>query len=202
MPADSKLFSSLVGELYPRMIELPEITYFEGSGREHTDATLKIARDYAKKEGVRSVVVASTTGYTAQKAAEVFKDFSVVVVTHVSSFREPNKQEFPSDLRGKLEAGGVRVLTTAHAFNGVSKLADKGSIGQIIRDTLRMFCEGMKVAVEITAMAADAGLVRTDEEVVSVAGTGRGADTALVIRPAISKRLFDMRIERILAKPI
>jgi hypothetical protein len=65
-----------------------------------------------------------------------------------------------------------------------------------------MICEGMKVAVEITAMAADAGLVRTDEEVVSIAGTGRGADTALVVRPAISRRLFNMRIERILAKPV
>ena len=202
MLTDSKIFSSIAGQLYFRVIELPEITYFESPGRENTDATLQIAKDYAKKEDVRSVVIASTTGYTAQKAAEVFKDFSLVVVTHVSSFREPNKQEFPSDLRGKLVSEGVRVLTTTHAFNGVSKLADKGSIGQIIRDTLRMFCEGMKVAVEITAMAADAGLVRTDEEVVSVAGTGRGADTALAIRPAISKRLFNMRIERILAKPI
>ena len=181
---------------------MSKITYFQSPGRENTDATLQIAKDYAKKEGVRSVVVASTTGYTAQKAAEVFKDFLLVVVTHVSSFREPNQQEFPSDLRDRLEATAVRVLTTAHAFNGVSKLADKGSIGQIIRDTLRMFCEGVKVAVEITAMAADAGLVRTDELVVSIAGTGRGADTALVIRPAISRRLFEMRIERILAKPV
>jgi len=200
--ADSKLFSMLARQLYFRAIELSKITYFESPGRENTDATLQIAKDYAKREGVRSIVVASTTGYTAQKAAEAFKDFSLIVVTHVSSFREPNQQEFPSDLRDKLEAEGVTVLTTAHAFNGVSKLADKGSIGQIIRDTLRMFCEGMKVAVEITAMAADAGLVRTEEEVVSVAGTGRRADTALVIKPAISKRLFNTRIERILAKPV
>jgi len=65
-----------------------------------------------------------------------------------------------------------------------------------------MFCEGMKVAVEITAMAADAGLVRTDEDVISIAGTGKGADTAIVIKPAISRRLFNMRIKKILAKPI
>jgi len=67
---------------------------------------------------------------------------------------------------------------------------------------LMMFCEGFKVAVEIAAMAADAGLVRTDEDIISIAGTGKGADTALVIRPAISKRLFDLRVKKILAKPI
>ena len=181
---------------------MPEITYLERPGRENTDLTLQVAKDYAKEKGIRTVVVASTTGYTAQKAAEVFEDFSLVVVTHVSSFREPDEQEFPSDLEERLEAKGIKVLTAAHAFNGVNKLADKGSVGQIVRDTLRIFCEGVKVAVEIAAMAADAGLVRTDEEIVSIAGTGRGADTALVIRPAISRRLFDMRIERILAKPI
>lgn len=184
------------------VVELAEITYFESSGRENTDETLRIVKNYAEKEGIRNVVLASTTGYTAEKAAEVFKDFSLVVVTHVSSFREPNKQEFSCDLREKLEDKGIRVLTTSHAFDGVNKLADAGSIGQIIRDTLRMFCEGVKVAVEIAAMAADAGLVRTDEDIVSIAGTGRGADTALVIKPAISKRLFDMRIRKILAKPI
>lgn len=184
------------------VVELSEITYFESPGRENTDETLQIAKNHAEKEGIKNVVVASTTGYTAEKAAEVFKDFSLVVVTHVGSFREPNKQELPSDLREKLEDKGVKVLTAAHAFDGVSRLADAGSIGQIIRDTLRMFCEGVKVAVEIAAMAADAGLVRTDEDIVSIAGTGRGADTALVIRPAISKRLFNMRIEKILAKPI
>ncbi len=169
---------------------MPEIAYFETPRRGNTDETLQIVKDYAKKEGVGTVVVASTTGYTARKAAEVFKDLSLVVVTHVSSFREPDVQEFPSGLREELETKGVRVLTTAHAFDGVSRLVDKGSIGHIVRETLRMFYEGVKVAVEIAAMAADAGLVRTDEEIISIAGTGRGADTALVIRPEISPKAF------------
>ena len=75
-----------------------------------------------------------------------------------------------------------------------------GSIGGIVTKTLRMFCEGFKVAVEIAAMAADAGLVRIDEDIVSIAGTGKGADTALVMSPAISRRLFDMKVKKILAK--
>ena len=181
---------------------LSEITYFEEPGYENTDKTLKIAKSYAEKAGIRSVVVASTTGFTAQKAAEVFKGFSLIVVTHVTGSREPDVQQFPSDLREKLEAERVKVLTAAHAFGGVDRLVSSGSVGRIIIDTLRMFCEGMKVAVEITAMAADAGFVRTDEDVVSIAGTGKGADTAIVIKPAISRRLFNMRIKKILAKPV
>jgi hypothetical protein len=50
-------------------------------------------------------------------------------------------------------------------------------------------------------MAADAGLVRTDELAIAVAGTSRGADTALVLRPANAQTFFDMRIMEILCKP-
>ena len=181
---------------------MSEVTYFEETGYENTDETLKIAKSHAEKARIRSVVVASTTGFTAQKAAEVFKGFSLIVVTHVTGWREPDVQQFPSDLREKLEGEGVKVLTAAHTFSGVDGLVSSGSIGQIIIGTLRMFCEGMKVAVEIAAMAADAGLVRTDEDVISIAGTGKGADTAIVIKPAISRRLFNMRIKKILAKPV
>jgi hypothetical protein len=180
---------------------LDNILYFEKPGIENTDETLKRARAYADMNGIRSVVVASTRGFTAEKAADVFKGYNLIVVTHVSSFREPNIQEFPSDLKERLETKGVKVVTVAHTFSGVNRLID-GSIGEIVTKTLRMFCEGFKVAVEIAAMAADVGLVRIDEDIVSIAGTGKGADTSLVIRPEISRRLFKMRIMKILAKPI
>jgi hypothetical protein len=96
------------------------------------------------------------------------------------------------DLRERLEAEGVKVVTAAHAFSGVNRLID-GSIGEIVTKTLRMFCEGFKVTAEIAAMAADTGLVRIDEDIVSIAGTGREVDTALVIRPSISRRLFETK---------
>lgn len=46
---------------------------------------------------------------------------------------------------------------------------------------LRTFCEGMKVACEMAVMAADAGLVPVGEEIVAIAGTGRGANPAALI---------------------
>jgi hypothetical protein len=59
----------------------------------------------------------------------------------------------------------------------------------------------MKVVVEISVMAADAGLVRTDEEIIAIAGTGRGADYAVVLKPVHSNDFFDLKVKEILCKP-
>jgi hypothetical protein len=59
----------------------------------------------------------------------------------------------------------------------------------------------MKVACEIAAMAADAGLVRTDEEIIAIGGTGRGADTAVVIQPEYTHRFFNLKVKEIICKP-
>ncbi len=58
-----------------------------------------------------------------------------------------------------------------------------------------------KVAFEIAIMAADAGVVRTDEDVVSIGGTGRGADTAIVLAPVHTHNFFDIKVKEILCKP-
>jgi hypothetical protein len=71
-----------------------------------------------------------------------------------------------------------------------------------VADFLRFFCQGVKVCVEILLMAGNAGLVEAGEEVVVVAGTGRGADTALVMRGATSTEPKGMRVSRILCKPL
>ena len=116
-------------------MKMSKITYFEKPGITNTIETLKIAKGYAGKKGIRSVVVASTRGFTATKAAKLFKGFNLIVVTHVSSMKTPNTQEFSSNIRKSLEAEGVKVITTAHAFSGVNVLAG-GSIGEIIKKTL------------------------------------------------------------------
>lgn len=69
-------------------------------------------------------------------------------------------------------------------------------------NVLRRFGEGAKVCIEITMMAADAGLIPVDQDVVAIAGTGRGADTALRIHPANAARFFNLKIREVIAKPI
>ena len=74
-------------------------------------------------------------------------------------------------------------------------------IGIIIANTLRMIGQGMKVAIEISIMAADAGLVHGDEDIIAIGGSGGGADCAVVLKPVNSNDLFDLRVKEILCKP-
>jgi len=181
------------------------ILYFSGPGEGNTDETLKAAKARADELGIRDIVVASTRGGVGLKVVEVFRGYNVVVATHSTGLREPGVQELSEEMAGKIRAGGGRILTTAHAFSGVNaaiqKRFDTMYPAGIIAQTLRIFGQGMKVVVEITAMAADAGMIPADKDVVVIAGSGRGADTAVVIKPATSGNLFDMVVKEIVTKP-
>ena len=179
--------------------------YFQHSASENTELTLQIARKRAEEAGVCNIIIASTTGDTAVKAMDILEGLRVIAVSHVTGMREPNAQSFTEKNRRLVESKGGIVLTTAHAFSGVSAAMrhqfNTYTIGDIIANTLRVFGQGVKVACEIALMAADSGLVRTDEDVIAIGGTGRGADTALLLRPAPSHKFFDLKVREILCKP-
>lgn len=189
--------------------------YFESPGQ-YTDEVLRIAKQRAQELGIKTVVVASTTGATAVKAVNALEGLKVIAVSHSQGVREPNTQEFTEGSRKQFEIQGGILLTATHVFGGLNRALGQGSIepaprsyviGDIVAQTLRIFSQGMKVVCEIAAMAADAGLVRTDEDVIVIAGTGavatgRGADTAVVLKPAYAHEFFDMRVKEILCKPL
>ena len=179
--------------------------YFDKQGRGNTERTLQVAKARAEELGIRTILVATTGGATGVRAAEEFRGFNVVVVTHSTGFSKPNYQELTEENRQAIEAAGAKILTCQHALGGVGRAVRKKlgtyELEEIIAYTLRIFGEGMKVVCEIAMMAADAGLVRTDEPVIAIAGTGRGADTAAVLHPANAQTFFDTRIMEILCKP-
>ncbi len=179
--------------------------YFKHPGSETTEATLRIARHRAEELGIKSILVASTTGDTAVRAMDVLQGLRVIVITHVTGMREPNIQEFTEKNRQIVESKGGIILTTAHAFSGLSAaMRNKYNtyvLGMIIADTLRMFGQGVKVTCEIALMAADSGLVRTDEDIIAIGGTGHGADTALVLCPVNTRNFFDLKVKEILCRP-
>ncbi len=179
--------------------------YFDKLGRDNTDEVLRIVKQRAEELGIKTVVVASTKGDTAVKAVDILQGLRVIVVTHFTGYREPNSQEFTEGNRKIVESKGGTILTTTHTFSGISRaVRDKFNtsvIGDIVAGTLRVFGDGLKVACEISMMAADGGLARTDEDAISIAGTGRGADTAILLTPVNSNNFFDLRIKEILCKP-
>ena len=180
--------------------------YFETPGKQNTEFLLDLVKNYAQTEGIKAVVVASTTGDTGVKASRVFKGFNVVVVSHHVGFKEPGEWELKDENRRRILENGAKILTATHALSGVERAIRKkfGTVMplELLAHTLRLFGEGTKVCVEITIMAADAGLIPVDEEIIAIGGTGRGADTALVLKPATASRFFNLKIREILAKPI
>ena len=180
------------------------ILYFPGPGN-HTDETVAAAKERADELGIRDIVVSSTEGSTALKVIDVFRGYNVVVVTHVAGYKEPGRLEVSDERVEKIRDSGGKIVTAAHAFSGVDQAInnkfDTVYPAGIIAQTLKLFSQGMKVVVEITAMASDAGLIPPDKDVVAIAGSHRGADTAVVIKPANSRAIFDMVIKEIICKP-
>ncbi len=182
-----------------------KIFYFSKPGQQNTEDVLRIAKNRADELGIKTIIVASTSGETAARASEVFSGIKVVAVSHQTGFKGPNSQEFTEENRKKFESKGGVVVTAAHTFGGISAaMRRKFSMylfPEVISHTLRLFGQGTKVACEISIMAADAGLVRTDEDIIAIAGTDKGVDTALLLRPVNSLDFFNLKIREILCKP-
>jgi hypothetical protein len=178
-----------------------KVLYFAKAGRANTDATLTAVRQRAKELGIRQVVVASTHGYTAKRARAILDglDVEIIAVSICAGFDEEG-WTMTAEEREELE--GITVLTSIHALgDDVSDAFGGSAANKIVRETLYRFCQGMKVAVEVAIMAADAGLLDVSREVIAVAGAGEGADTAIVLKPAYARKFKDLEIREILAKP-
>jgi len=182
-----------------------KVTYFENTGVANTDETLKLAKERADELGVRNIVVASKTGRTGLKAAEIFRGYNLVVVTQVIGFVEPNVHKLTAENRAVLEKNGAKVVTAAHAFGTLGRAINRKfntiQVDEIIANVLRLFGAGVKVACEVTCMATDAGLVRANEDAIGIGGTSDGADTAILVKATNTHTFFDIRIREIICKP-
>ncbi len=177
--------------------------YWPEKGPECTDGTVEAALKRAGELGATSVVVASNSGATVEKFLN--HGVELVCVTHHVGFKQPGEDEMLPEMRQKLHEAGVRVLTTTHLLAGVDRALRFKFQGvypaEIVASALRLLGQGVKVCVEISVMALDAGLIPYGEEIIAVAGSGRGADTACVILPAHSSQFFDTAVKEIICMP-
>lgn len=175
---------------------------FDKPGEDNTAATLRAAHERAQELGIRQVVVASSHGGTALAAQKLFAGQARVIAVTISAAYESVGWAMTAGERAKLEGAGVTVLTGLHALgDDVSDALGFVAPNRVVRTALYRFCQGMKVAVEVALMAAEAGLLDMQQEVLAIGGTGSGADTAIVVRPAYCRTFEDFEIREILAKP-
>jgi hypothetical protein len=127
----------------------------------------------------------------------------VIVVTHNTGFSEPGLQELDDQYRLEIERNGAQIHTGTLVLRGAGSAIRKkfgSSEEEMIASVLRLFGQGMKVCVEMAAMVSDAGLIPL-QDIVCIAGTRRGADTAALIYPAPSNQLFNIKVREIIVKP-
>ncbi len=188
-----------------------EVTYFEKGGPDKTDEALKIAKKYADQFGIKDIILASTTGTTAEKALGVFdvNEYNVVVITHSFYFTGSEKrQEFPEDKIKELKNKGLIIHSSTHAMSGIERgIRIQKEAWQFVDLLAKIlgahFSQGVKVCIEIASTTCDAGLIPDlDRDIICVAGTGRGADTVCLIKPAPTSEFKKLRVKAILAKPL
>jgi hypothetical protein len=184
-----------------------KVLVFESAGKHNTQATLQIARERALALGIPQIVVASSHGYTARKAHALFAPDGIqVIAVSICHGWESEGWTMSAETKAELLEMGILVHTGVHALGGTVGSAFAEQRGgrtpeETVRDTLYRFSQGMKVAVECLLMAADAGLLDMEQEVIAIGGTDSGADTAIVCKPAYPRTFHKLEIREVLAKP-
>jgi len=190
-----------------REMKKRELILFEEPGPKNTGPTLTAVRDRAVALGIKTVVLATTTGDTALRALDVLKGTGVAVIgvtLHAGCWQKYAPPD-PKKIKAAAERG-ARLITATHTLMGNVGSAIREKFGgipgcELIAHTYYTFGQGMKVAVEVALMAADAGLLEGQKEIIAVAGSGGGADTAVVLSPVYSTNFFDLKIHELIAMP-
>lgn len=179
--------------------------YFEKPGIENTEKTIELAIKTAAERNIKYIVFATTTGYTADMIPDG-TGLNFVCVTHSYGTKAPGENHMPREKFEEIKLRNIEICTASHIFSGVERAISNKFKGageaEIMAASLKLFCEGMKVVVEISAMAADGGYIPVNEPVIAIAGTGRGADTAVILRASHASRIFDTKIDEIICKPL
>lgn len=187
------------------MSQKVESIYYGGKGKEYTEETIKLAKKRADELGIKDIVIASYTGYAGVLASEAFKGYNLIVSAGMMGFTEPNVHRMNKENKAKMEANGAKVFYHLHAFGGVGRAVKQKfgpiQVDEIVANVLRLFSQGVKVCLEISCMACDAGLIKSGEPVIAIGGSGGGADTAVVLKPSNTHRLFDTKVLEVLCKP-
>lgn len=178
--------------------------YFDSVGKINTKETATLALKVAEEKHIKYIVVASSSGDTAKLLVNT-NGLNIICVTHANGYPEPGKNEMSKEIRSELGDLGIKVLTTTHVLSGAERGISKSFGGaypvEIIAHSLRMLGQGTKVCVEISIMALDAGLIPYGEPIIAIGGSGKGADTAVVITPSHASSIFETKLHEMICRP-
>lgn len=196
--------------------ESKTIFYFDVCGQVNTEKTLELAIQRVRQLGVSKMVIASETGLSALKAAEMLQDSEINLIVVTSAAGTKIEKTVIGDLRigipdqkiwKRLEKCGANIVRASDPLYCVgAALEHRGvpTLGTLVRLCLKMISSGTAVCVSVTSMATDNGTIKEGDEVVAVAGSWVGLDTAVVLKAVNSVNLLKMgapQIREIICKP-
>jgi len=192
-----------------------QVYYFDEPGEGNTQLVIEAVSQRLEASGIKEVIVASSSGETAVKFARNLKGKAGLICVSEAPYRREWGEEWPclkQEFRQELERLGVAIIDRApYVFNNSVLEAARWSGAlpeRLVKETLYCFGQGMKVAVEVVLNAVSCGYVTPYEDVIGVGGSGKGADTAIVLRATYPACLFDkdpakrLEIKEVIAMPI
>jgi hypothetical protein len=169
------------------------VVYFAEPGPENTDEIIKAVAKRMEQGDVKTVVVASTSGKTGLKFAEALRDKAkVVAISH---------EKMEKELKEKIVKLGGIAVDKAHLPLHKRGMDD-------VRNSFYSLGQGFKVAIEVILIACDKKLIEPYKDVIGVAGSGEGSDTAIVARATTTKEIFSkdktkkLEVREIIAMPL
>lgn len=192
------------------------IFYFDVCGQVNTEKTLDLAIQRARELGIKKLIAASETGLSALKAVEALRNTGIDLIVVTSAAGTEVEKTVIGGLQigiqdkaiwAKLEKGGAQIVrATDPFFNIGAALEQHGTLtlATLVRLVLKIVSSGVAVCVGATLMATDNGILSDGEEVVAVAGSWVGLDTAVVVQGANSVDFFKrgaVQVKEIICKP-
>jgi hypothetical protein len=172
---------------------------------EITEHTIEIALEAARKYNVNHIVFASKYGDSAEMILNLGdNEIHFVCVRTVFGTYKPGENAMRDDIFERIKNSDIDLVTGTHVLSGAERGLSKKFNGiypvEIIANTLRMFGQGVKVCVEISSMALDAGAIPFGEAIIVLAGNTKGLDTAILITPSYTANILDTKIHNIIVK--
>jgi hypothetical protein len=196
--------------------ELAQVYFFNKPGGRNTSKVVEAVKRRYGLGDITKILVASESGRLALELKREIDHGAVVCVTYDEETRR--KYNKPALMKDELLSKGITIVDSVPEPLGRTLSFRNWWESKTVRLPglssdlfwMTLICvggHGLRTAVEIVFMAVSAGQVKVGERVVSTAGTGWGADSAVVMTASS----FDdavgeeprkrMKIEEVLAMP-
>lgn len=196
-------------------VQKGNILYFESPGFQNTDSIIEVTEERLRMNDINAVIVPMTTGRTFEKFVnKLGEEANIISISEDEVLKACKRISYPDKgalgklIQNRLSKSSENDINLRRDIFDITFLPLCGDSWELIAETLYIFGQGMKVAIEIAVAAVEIGKIDASKKVISVGGTGEGADTAVVLRTSTQKLSFTgkpeerLSIQEILAMPI